>query len=558
MRKRIVLITAAMESMYINNLVSITSEALNSFGYDVIILTHFVNYFNESPYITGEEDVYSILGGINPDGVIIAGGSFYHSELVTEIENRLIALNIPSVALDYESKVLTTVVQDNCACFRMITEHFISEHGFRKIAFLSGPEGNIHTSGREEGYRKALAENGIEFDRNLVVYGDFWLDSAKKLAADIASGAFPRPEAVVCASDYMAFQLIISLTEAGVKVPEDISVSGYDGTPDIDHYAVFPTTVTGAYLNAGIKAAEKIHELVSGKNDVFSTGHCVPYIRTGMSCSCRCDMTPHCLKSAEQLNMMQKTSVFMCCNYASVMSAAKTMDDLAIGILSNLFLLDNVGELCVYLFSSGENAARKNVHRVFRYNGEYVLSGERIRIEEAFGDISEPSVYICTPLHHQENSLGFCVRRSTGKTIPFEPYYGEFCQIISGSINQLKIHNEEADRMQFSTGHVYFSALEAVRNKIYEEPQLQWDAEEQAAGIGISISHFRHLYKEFFAAGFSADVTDARLALARKLLKTTDLSVQETAHRCGYSDESYFMKLFKKHSGITALAYRKK
>ncbi len=167
-------------------------------------------------------------------------------------------------------------------------------------------------------------------------------------------------------------------------------------------------------------------------------------------------------------------------------------------------------------------------------------------------------MYLCTPLHYQERLAGFCVRRSTYDSFSFETYYGEFCQVVSAALESLRLRTEEADRKQANTGNLYFSRFQTLRDRIYEEPQLELNANEQAEKAGISISHFRHLYKSFFSTGFNADVISARLALARRLLKTTDISVYETAHRCGYDDASYFMKLFKKQFGITALAYRKK
>ncbi len=71
------------------------------------------------------------------------------------------------------------------------------------------------------------------------------------------------------------------------------------------------------------------------------------------------------------------------------------------------------------------------------------------------------------------------------------------------------------------------------------------------------MSYFQHLYKEFFGVSFTADIKEARIVLARQLLKETNDSVAEIAHRCGYTDPTYFMRLFKEHNKITALAYRK-
>ena len=103
----------------------------------------------------------------------------------------------------------------------------------------------------------------------------------------------------------------------------------------------------------------------------------------------------------------------------------------------------------------------------------------------------------------------------------------------------------------------YKAVLRTLREKLYEDPQLEWKASEQADIIGISLSHFQHLYQEFHEVSFHADVVDARMALAESLLRSTTLSVSEIAGRCGYTDISYFMRAFRKRAGKSALAYRR-
>ena len=74
----------------------------------------------------------------------------------------------------------------------------------------------------------------------------------------------------------------------------------------------------------------------------------------------------------------------------------------------------------------------------------------------------------------------------------------------------------------------------------------------------ISISHFQHLYKEFFDVSCQTDIINARIRLAEFYLSTTDLSVKEIADLCGYENELHFMRQFKKITKNTPTECRKK
>ncbi|MBQ7131489.1 MAG: substrate-binding domain-containing protein [Oscillospiraceae bacterium] len=106
--------------------------------------------------------------------------------------------------------------------------------------------------------------------------------------------------------------------------------------------------------------------------------------------------------------------------------------------------------------------------------------------------------------------------------------------------------------------HRYQDELENLRRRIYAEPALDWSAESISALIGLSTSRFQHLYKEQFETTILADVITSRITLAKNLLRHSDLSINEIAEKCGYSNFTHFMKIFKKKTGITATEYRKK
>lgn len=125
-----------------------------------------------------------------------------------------------------ESDRFPVVTLDNRAAAKAITEHLISLN-HRRIAIIKGPQHSPLTQTRLAGYRDALTDAGIEFDESLLFAGHFDLYSGREAAEQIL--ALPtRPTAVVCANDEIAMGAIQGFKQAGLLIPEDISVTGFD------------------------------------------------------------------------------------------------------------------------------------------------------------------------------------------------------------------------------------------------------------------------------------------------------------------------------------------
>lgn len=119
-----------------------------------------------------------------------------------------------------------TVMLDNRAAAAAMTRHLI-KLGHKKIALVKGPARSPLTRDRIAGYRDALTEVGISFDEQLLVAGDFSLKAGFDAAAQLLKLA-ERPTAIFCENDEMAIGAMQCLKQAGLKIPEDISVAGFD------------------------------------------------------------------------------------------------------------------------------------------------------------------------------------------------------------------------------------------------------------------------------------------------------------------------------------------
>ena len=98
--------------------------------------------------------------------------------------------------------------------------------------------------------------------------------------------------------------------------------------------------------------------------------------------------------------------------------------------------------------------------------------------------------------------------------------------------------------------------LQLLREKIMTRPLQNWSFEDEARRLSVSYSHFRRLFREVAGCAPNQFLIEARLSYAEKMLENGVLPVAEIAHRCGFADEFYFSRLFKKHRMISPSAMR--
>lgn len=154
----------------------------------------------------------------------------------------LYGLDIPVILLNcYTSDyAFPAVVPSEIAGGQSSTRHLIS-HGHRRIATITGESWMQAAQDRLKGYRRALATADIPFDPELVVEGD-WSASAGYAATVKLLALKDRPTAIFCQNDRTAIGCYEALKEAGLHIPQDISVVGYDDEEIARH--LFPPLTT--------------------------------------------------------------------------------------------------------------------------------------------------------------------------------------------------------------------------------------------------------------------------------------------------------------------------
>jgi DNA-binding LacI/PurR family transcriptional regulator len=173
------------------------------------------------------------------------------------------SLGIPAVAINAMPgwEGISAVRQSHKPGIKALLDHLLAL-GHRRIAHVSGPTDYIHAHDRESAWRDFLSAARIR--PGAMVEGDFSLAGGSRAAANLLRRR-PRPTAVFCANDLMAFGFIAKATEMGFSIPGDISVAGYDGI-DFGAYArPSLTTVTTAPHSLGTEAARALLGMLNGE-----------------------------------------------------------------------------------------------------------------------------------------------------------------------------------------------------------------------------------------------------------------------------------------------------
>ncbi|MCG8478939.1 MAG: substrate-binding domain-containing protein [Spirochaetales bacterium] len=148
---------------------------------------------------------------------------------------------------------------------------YLVDKGRSSIAFVAGPPEHVDAQSRYNGYREGLLSAGLSPSEDSVFWSDFTMRGGYEAAKAILDSPTPVPDAIACANDYMAVGVIHALHDRGVRVPDDIAVTGF-GDHDVGR-SVIPrlTTVTLPTREIGAALGSKLFAQIHGESHSEST-----------------------------------------------------------------------------------------------------------------------------------------------------------------------------------------------------------------------------------------------------------------------------------------------
>jgi LacI family transcriptional regulator len=144
-----------------------------------------------------------------------------------------------------------------------VTSHLADVHGYTDLCFIAGPAASPDSARRLDGFRRATAGLASQRSPLPVYHGDFTTGGGRKVAEQIIAGG-RVPRALVCANDQTAIGAMAALQDAGLSVPGDVAVTGFDGIQLGRHLRPSLTTVVQPMAALGDTAVAMLKDRIGG------------------------------------------------------------------------------------------------------------------------------------------------------------------------------------------------------------------------------------------------------------------------------------------------------
>lgn len=449
-RKLIGLIITNPEATYQQRVLSGVFEQCRKYGYDVAVFSPLVQACHiDKVYFKGEFNLFELVNTDLLDGLIIASLGLIEDEDFTMLDywKKRLSANCrkPMVAIDLPFiEGCPVVYTDDSHAFSEITAHLLDVHECRNIYFLTGMKEYPVSERRLSGFVDEMNKRGLSVPDDHIFYGDFWYTGGEALADKIISGEIEMPDAVICASDHMALGLAQRLIDHGIKIPEQLVVTGYDATAEA---VINDLSITSYIPNVGKAAAESVNvlrSLIEPAADVLAPArekNSSIYIGESCGCPANTRYLKHIIQNSfyttnlnytggesEQSNVGRLMESYMFENLAAATSPADCLER----VCQLTYLFKPFGNFYLCLRDNWRNTdekltdgypARMNLvmrampfgmsnydaSKVFCYDYSGRSFDTSLMLPQLFEEHDDPYVFYFVPIHFQDDTLGYAV-----------------------------------------------------------------------------------------------------------------------------------------------------
>lgn len=307
MKKKLAVLSCGWSYDFLTDFISGIKRAVDGKDTDVYVFNCY-NYVEFNGYINNSGfSIYNLVNYEDYDGVIILSDLIQNARVLEKERQKILAAGKPAISINLAMKDISCLKVDNYSGFYELVTHLIKEHGIKDFAWLGGKETTLEIAERYKAYRTALTDNNIPINMENVhtIPSSSYNDAYAYLMETKKSGA-TKPQAVVCANDYIALAVMKIAEERGVKVPEELKVIGYGDT--IWGKMVNPgmTTVRSNAEQIGFEAANRVLN-PAGEAQLLKLKSSPVY---RASCGCQANSQPegksYSLQIIDDLNQKEK------------------------------------------------------------------------------------------------------------------------------------------------------------------------------------------------------------------------------------------------------------
>jgi len=386
----------------------------------------FINHAagsEESPENNGEKAIYSLPELTLFDGIILLANTMNLSSERDYFTREIKRLHIPAVCLEYELEGIPCIGTDTYSGVFELARHIINEHGVQNIAYVSGPADHQENQLRLKAVNDALASINKQVSPDNIIFGEWsYYDALNATSAWLETHELP--DAFVCANDEMALGVCTVMDSLGIRVPEQIIVTGCDCNALSQRIYPILSTVARDWNKLGIESLDCILRQINGKAvPPLTIYNSVPVY--GESCGCTVQDERIQLRRSSILGQHRKKKENTIYEWH-----IRQIDDFMTKMTSIQDLKDHLGWNLSYnhnyegkdfLICIVDTFIEQDFHADFTEKMDVYLRIENERIQPLISfpkkDLLPPleinpqntNSFLFLPLHAQDNILGYVV-----------------------------------------------------------------------------------------------------------------------------------------------------
>ncbi|MBR4224695.1 MAG: substrate-binding domain-containing protein, partial [Oscillospiraceae bacterium] len=404
-------------------------------------------------YGVREDRILDVIPFDKFDGMIFDNNNVFIDSVRDHIHDRLMSCRCPIISISEPCKDFSQVCFDNSSAIKEFVHHFVNEHGFTRIGYMSGIKGHPDAVERLNAFGDAMEEHGLPREGAGVFHGDFWYNKQHEAAEFFIKKCGGLPQAIVCANDFMALSLCDALAKRGIRIPQDVCISGYD---DVDEARAHIPSISTASQDKS-RLADSIFSLfdkaISGKSIGRVT--CIPTTNIYRG-SCGCGDSD--LNEPEDRNLSFRRNINLLYNIYDAeaamlsltgidrikdMEAVFEKHSLNFGRYTKFFLFAYTDEVGRPSYDSAFSEPTHTVTPAIWIDRTGTSKHMKIMSTDILippTDSPEPQCYYLTHLHFGEHCFGYSAVMMEGN-YPFNEFYNIWTVNLAVAIETLMQRN---------------------------------------------------------------------------------------------------------------------
>jgi len=457
-RKSIAIFTCQVTLGYRRFFCEAVNQAAIEKGYNVV----FYNFYGivgskHTDYSDYEYKLVDVIPFSQFSGIIFDEESIAIEGLVDTLVAKIKEkATCPVVSVSSFMEGFYNLCFDDDAGIDLIVRHLYDHHGFRRIGFMSGPMWHKDGVKRYHAFKATMKALGLPEEGAGIFEGDFWYNKAKEAAEFFAGEGKELPEAIVCANDYMAMALCNELKNKGLRIPDDIIITGFDGVEEGQEYIPRLTTVDHRRDDIAKQAVTLIDNILKG-NKYPETSYIEPELILGDSCGCtRADLNVEIERLNDYADFSRTIHYYLgdIIGATLKMNIVESISELERSFADYAVNFGGYRSFCVmtYVDENGKTSLEKGMNAptqkaypsiLVDRKGDYKGIERKVITTDEFlptESVDEPRIVYITSMHCGDRCFGYSSVSMTG-TGAFNEFYYVWIATLAVAMESLLRHN---------------------------------------------------------------------------------------------------------------------